>query len=449
MLNSYFKKDKEKQITYKSGDAETQLDLILMRQKSGAVIRDCAAIPGEAFLTQHRAVRAKICIRNYRKKEKRLKKRLKTWKLKNEESRRQFEQTFADRVGNTESRTWNTIQQELYSAARQVCGMTTGRRGRERQTWWWNEEVQVVIKEKKKAYKIWQRTKTGIDKINYQIARGEARRSVARAKKQAWIDWSSNLNTPEGRNKMFRIAAQMKKDKTDIQGTNCIRDRDGGIEIREEAVREVWRKYFEDLLNVENENEVEEELQVEGPIDEISYEEVKDALQGMKNRKAAGPSGVTTDLFKFAGSTGIEELCNIFNNVVHTGECPQQWSESLTVALYKGKGDPLECNKYRGLRLLEHGMKIFEKVLDRRLRMLVTIGDGQCGFMPGKSCTDAIFIIRRLQEKYMEKKKSLFHIFVDLEKAFDRVPRTLIEWALRRQQVPETCAAGYVPLCWL
>ena len=45
--------------------------------------------------------------------------------------------------------------------------------------------------------------------------------------------------------------------------------------------------------------------------------------------------------------------------------------------------------------------------------------------------------MRQLQEKYRDKKKRLYHIFVDLEKAFDRVPRQAIRWALRRQRVPE------------
>ena len=81
--------------------------------------------------------------------------------------------------------------------------------------------------------------------------------------------------------------------------------------------------------------------------------------------------------------------------------------------------------------MLEHGLKIFEKVLDRRLRKLVHVTDEQFGFMPGKSCTDAIFGLRRLQEKYGEKKRKLYHIFIDLEKAFDRVPRKSIESVLR------------------
>ena len=46
----------------------------------------------------------------------------------------------------------------------------------------------------------------------------------------------------------------------------------------------------------------------------------------------------------------------------------------------------------------------------------------QFGFTAGKSMTDAIFIARQLQEKYLQKKQKLCHIFVDLEKAFYKVP---------------------------
>ena len=105
--------------------------------------------------------------------------------------------------------------------------------------------------------------------------------------------------------------------------------------------------------------------------------------------------------------------------------------------IYKGKGDALDCTSYRGIRLLEHSLKIVERILYNRLVNIINIGAYQFGFRAGKSTTDAIFIMRQLQEKYKAKNKQLHHIFVDLEKAFDRVPRVSIQWALRRQLVPE------------
>ena len=68
-------------------------------------------------------------------------------------------------------------------------------------------------------------------------------------------------------------------------------------------------------------------------------------------------------------------------------------------------------------------MKIWERVIDARLRKFVKIGEQQDGFMPGRSTTDAIFGLRILAEKYREGQKELHCVFIDLEKAYDRAPR--------------------------
>ena len=61
----------------------------------------------------------------------------------------------------------------------------------------------------------------------------------------------------------------------------------------------------------------------------------------------------------------------------------------------------------------------------------------QMGFMPGRGTTDAIFILRQLLEKYEMAGRDLYVVFVDLEKAFDHVPREVIWWSLRRKGVLE------------
>ena len=62
----------------------------------------------------------------------------------------------------------------------------------------------------------------------------------------------------------------------------------------------------------------------------------------------------------------------------------------------------------------------------------------QFGFMPGRGTADALFIVRRMQEEYREKDKKLYMCFVDLEKVFNRVPRRVMQWALRKKGLPET-----------
>jgi len=83
-------------------------------------------------------------------------------------------------------------------------------------------------------------------------------------------------------------------------------------------------------------------------------------------------------------------------------------------------------------------MKVFERVLDARLSAIATTAPNQCGFVKGSSTSDAIHAVRILLERHREKTLTVHTSFLDLEKAFDRVPHDLIWHALRSHGVPET-----------
>ena len=123
----------------------------------------------------------------------------------------------------------------------------------------------------------------------------------------------------------------------------------------------------------------------------------------------------------------------------------EEWMLSSLVPIVKEKGDPLNPNSYRGIKLLEHAFKLYEKILDGHLCEVVDIDKMQYGFMPGREAVDAVFVHRRLSEKFRAKDK-LFFIFVDLEKAFDRVAREVICFALRQKGFPEYLVNGAMSL---
>ena len=74
------------------------------------------------------------------------------------------------------------------------------------------------------------------------------------------------------------------------------------------------------------------------------------------------------------------------------------------VSVYKGKGNALECGSYRGIKLLDQVMKVLERVTEKRVRDKVQIDSMQFGFRPGRGTTDAIFILRQMQERFLAKK---------------------------------------------
>ena len=72
---------------------------------------------------------------------------------------------------------------------------------------------------------------------------------------------------------------------------------------------------------------------------------------------------------------------------------------------------------------------VWENILDSELKEAVNISESQISFAAGKSTIDANFILRQFQLKHTEKKKRLYHVFVDQDKAFDRVPRRALVYA--------------------
>ena len=89
------------------------------------------------------------------------------------------------------------------------------------------------------------------------------------------------------------------------------------------------------------------------------------------------------------------------------------------------------------MKLMNHTMKVWERIIESRLRDSVEISKQQHGFMPGKGTTDAMFSVRMLMEKCREGQSEPHCVFVDLEKAYDRVRRKELWYCTRTSGIVE------------
>ena len=84
--------------------------------------------------------------------------------------------------------------------------------------------------------------------------------------------------------------------------------------------------------------------------------------------KQVGPLGL-----KAGGDKCLKSLTNIFSDILFKDKLPAEWMLSSLVPIFKGKEDSLNPNSYRGIKLLEHAFKLYEKVLDGHLHEVVDI----------------------------------------------------------------------------
>ena len=114
----------------------------------------------------------------------------------------------------------------------------------------------------------------------------------------------------------------------------------------------------------------------------------------MKRCKAAGLSGLITEMIQATGDIGTQWILDLCIGIVKEGCIPGDWKSSVVLPINKGKGDPMECGSYRGIKLLEHAMKVVERIFEHRIRQQIEIDDMQFGLMKGKGTTDATFMAR-------------------------------------------------------
>ena len=443
ITNTFFKKPDSHTITYRSGDTRTQVDYILTRQSNLKHVLNVKVIGSEECVTQHKLLVCDLKIRSQHNMPRKLPPRRRMWRLKQVDVQDSYRNKVRELLNSNEGaqqdmeQGWNVLKSSLLKACDDSCGWTKGGCIKPRETWWWNETVEAAIKDKRKHWKAWQQ---GGSKEAYITAKRRAKATVYEAKKTAQEKKFQDLESRDGKNYIFKLAKQLKGDNQDIIGEKCVKDDRENLTFSDQDKLEAWKSHYQKLLNEEfpwNPDHLTTPEPVQGPPILIKEEMVAKAIKAMKLGKASGPSGIVAEMIKCAGPCIIPHITALVNNIIKNNEIPSDWNLSYIINCYKGKGDPLLRNNYRGLKLLDQMLKLLERILETIIRTQVNIDAMQFGFMPGRGTTDAIFILRQMQEKHLTKHKNLYCAFVDLEKAFDRVPRVILWWAMRTLGIEE------------
>ena len=214
---------------------------------------------------------------------------------------------------------------------------------------------------------------------------------------------------------------------------------DGALLTSTRDVVDRWKEYFEDLLNPTDTPSGKEA----GPGDSgvgspISGAEVAEVVRKLLGGRAPGVDEVRPEFLKALDVVGLSWLTRLCSIAWTSGAVPLDWQTGVVVPLFK-KGDRRVCSNYRGITLLSLPGKVYSGVLERRVRRIVEprIQEEQCGFRPGRGTVDQLYTLCRILEGAWEFAQPVHMCFVDLEKAFDRVPRGVLWGVLREYGVSD------------
>ena len=369
------------------------------------LVTDVKVIPGEKVALQHQLLVCDLRLDVPQKPKPKFMPHLKVWKLTDPQRKSHFQEVFKLHVsasaGVPDAATddiWNNLKTGLLKTTEEVCGTTRPHCWR-RETWWWNEHVGEVITAKR------------VKRI--------ARCAVHHARQEADKEVYKNIDPKSS--ELYCLANQFRKENADIVGYKPVKKDAGEMSMSDDSKQKAWLEHYQRLLNAEldwDPNHLSDESPVEGLPIPITIDMAKKAISQMKAGKAPGPSGIVVEMIIAAGDMGTSMIPDLAAAIIRDGKVPSDWEQSFIVCLYKGKGDALEMGNYRGLKLTEQVTKVLERIVGGLIRQVVSIDDSQFSFVPGRGTTDAIFVIRQLQEKYLAANKRFYMTFVDLEKAF-------------------------------
>ena len=278
-------------------------------------------------------------------------------------------------------------------------------------------------------------------------ARAQAQRKLREIENKWWQDFADELQKYADTNDVHRFYETMratvgprKKSSTPVRSSS------GELLRSQVEILDRWREHFATLLN--ESNEFDETILNELPLIPAEEQlwttpdrrEVLGIVEGLKSNKSPGPDDETAELIKYGPPELVDVLLGLILQIWDSGDVPQAWKDANLITIYKNKGDRAECGNSRGIALLSVAGKVLAKLLNRRLAANIgekLIPESQCGFRPGRGTCDMIFVARQLLEKAREQHIGMYMAFVDLSKAFDRVPRVLLWSILRRFGCPD------------
>ena len=172
----------------------------------------------------------------------------------------------------------------------------------------------------------------------------------------------------------------------------------------------------------------------------ISINEVLTAIHKNFKNSSPGIDKIHPAMLKNLHINAIKYITHLYNQIFQTSTFPQCWKTAIVIPILKAQSRPSNCGSYRPISLTSVLGKTFEKIINKRLIWYLEsnniLSPHQYGFRKSKSTLHAIANLESEIKLAFNNNSSLFTVFFDLEKAYDRtwkyhICKTLHKYGLK------------------
>ena len=231
----------------------------------------------------------------------------------------------------------------------------------------------------------------------------------------------------------------LEKFRAKSKSMKCVQTQNGKLEYDQNNILQEQANYFQQLYQKDpaikfrlqdipgRKLDVTQKILLES---ELTLEEISDAIKEMPRNKTGGPDGLPVDFYKVFWIKIKEILLQVYHKC-KDNKLMFSSARQGTISLIPKKGkNRLLLKNWRPIMLLNVDYKILSKAMANRLKIVLPdiIDPDQTGFTKGKDITENLRKMLDVMEIALTRKLPAIIVFVDFEKAFDRVDlQALIE----------------------
>ena len=297
---------------------------------------------------------------------------------------------------------------------------------------WFNMRCRDARKRKEEAWRRWNRTK----RVNQWKVYKQERNEYIRICREERSNFERDIVTKskDQPKLLYRYINGRLKQQEGVQRLNV----NGEVHADEVVMAEIMNEYFQGVFTRESDFEEPNGPRLTGPyLNNIAFT-VKDVTSEMEKldvRKSQGPDGVSNWVLKECNEQLATRVYTVIESSLTEGVVPLDWKAADIVPIHKSgkKDDP---QNYRPVSLTSVVAKICEKIIKqvwtRHLEEYEVITERQFGFRAGRSClTNLLCFYSRVIDVVQERDGWADAIYLDLRKAFDKVPHQRLLWKLK------------------